>query len=66
MENLVLVIIWIGLFVGCIVVIRLFGSWMLRINDVIDELQKLNKKVDKLNNSMDTANQRILRAKGFI
>ena len=28
--------------------IRLFGAWMHRINDVIDELKKINAKLNKM------------------
>ena len=40
-------IIGLGLLVGFVILFRLFGAWMLRINEVITELKKINNKLDK-------------------
>ncbi len=47
MESL----IYIAFLIASVLIIRLFGAWMLRINDVIDlqkqilsELKKINKQ----------------------
>ncbi len=33
-----------------ILLLRLLGAWMLRINEVISELEKVNKQLRELNN----------------
>tara|TARA_Y100000766_G_C18588044_1_gene450490 strand:+ start:425 stop:577 length:153 start_codon:yes stop_codon:yes gene_type:complete len=38
----------IVIIVGTLFLIRAFGSWMLRIDDVVDQLRKVNNKLDKL------------------
>ena len=32
-----------------VLIIRLFGAWMLRINDVISELKEINRKLENRN-----------------
>lgn len=39
------------LFAGFIFVMRLIGAWMLRINEVINELQAIKELLKKQNNS---------------
>lgn len=39
------IIIWLGIGALAILAIRFFGAWMLRINDVIDELKEINKQL---------------------
>ena len=34
--------------VGVLFLTRAFGAWMLRIDEVVEQLKYLNKKVDKL------------------
>lgn len=46
MEDGGSLIVFIIMFIVIILVIRAFGAWMLRINVVIDELKKINKKLD--------------------
>ena len=41
-------IIPILIVVGVLFLIRAFGAWMLRIDEVVEQLKYLNKKVDKL------------------
>ena len=39
----------IGLFIFALIILalRLLGAWMLRINDVIDELKKVNENLNR-------------------
>ena len=41
--------ILIGLFIFALIILalRLLGAWMLRINDVIDELKKVNENLNR-------------------
>lgn len=41
-------IIPILIVVGVLFLTRAFGAWMLRIDEVVEQLKYLNKKVDKL------------------
>lgn len=34
--------------IGFFFMMRAFGAWMFRIDDVIDQLKKVNNKLDKL------------------
>lgn len=47
MINFIVVLIVIALIV---IVMRLFGAWMLRINEVISELKKTNYKLQQIIN----------------
>jgi len=38
----------IGLLILFIILTRLFGAWMLRINDVINQLKEINRKLDNI------------------
>ena len=53
--NELLVIIYIGLLVLIILVFRLLGAWMFRINDVISELRTLNRKVRKIHDDLTSS-----------
>ena len=33
--------------------VRMFGAWMFRINDVIDELKKVNSKLSKMEKQLN-------------
>ena len=46
MENL---IVTLGIIIALVFVFRLFGAWMLRINDVIRELKQINIELKKGN-----------------
>lgn len=46
--GLLSVLITIGIFLLMFFFIRIFGAWMLRINEVIAELKKINAKLDKM------------------
>ena len=37
-----------GILFGIIFFIRVFGAWMLRINEIIAELKKINTKLNKM------------------
>lgn len=50
-EFLAAVGIFLAIFLGIILIVRLFGAWMLRINEIIhlqeeilDELRKMNAR----------------------
>ena len=53
LESLYSFIIGILIFVGILLGIRLFGAWMLRINDVVSELQSINSKLNKIEKKLD-------------
>jgi uncharacterized protein (DUF3084 family) len=38
------------------VLMRLFGAWMFRINDVISELRMINTRLNKLSKQLDDKN----------
>ena len=38
---------------GFVFLIRLFGAWMLRINDVVNELEKVNRKLTNIEKKLD-------------
>jgi hypothetical protein len=46
-------IIGLALFAVLIIVMRLFGAWMLRINDVIDIQREMLQELRRLNNRQD-------------
>ena len=46
-------IIGLGIFIGIILIMRLIGAWMLRINDVVNELEKVNRKLTKIENKLN-------------
>ena len=48
-TNMEAVQILIGLFIFALIIlaIRALGAWMLRINDVIDELKKVNENLNR-------------------
>jgi len=50
MELVSYLIALISLF-GIILLMRVIGAWMLRINDVISELKEINRKIDRMNKS---------------
>jgi|TARA_B110000967_G_C18554290_1_gene396921 hypothetical protein len=43
-------IVVVFLFLG---IVRVFGAWMLRINDVVDELKKVNRKLTKIEKQLN-------------
>jgi len=44
-PELITVVIGIGFVVIAVLIVRAFGAWMFRINEVIDELKKINEKL---------------------
>lgn len=46
-------IIVLALFAALIIVMRLFGAWMLRINDIIDIQREMLKELRRLNNRQE-------------
>lgn len=48
MGGLISLGISLGIIIVIFLLVRLFGAWMLRINDVIDELKKINAKLNKM------------------
>jgi hypothetical protein len=39
------IILVVALIVGIILIVRLFGAWMLRINEIISLLQEINDRL---------------------
>ena len=52
-SSLIAFIIGLGIFIGIILIMRLIGAWMLRINDVVNELEKVNRKLTKIENKLN-------------
>jgi len=52
-PSLTFFIIGLGIFIGIILIMRLIGAWMLRINDVVNELEKVNSKLTKIEGKLD-------------
>ena len=52
-SGLVALLFGIGIFCGIILIMRLFGAWMLRINDVVSELEKVNRKLSNIEKKLD-------------
>jgi uncharacterized membrane-anchored protein YhcB (DUF1043 family) len=52
-PSLTVFIIGLGIFIGIILIMRLIGAWMLRINDVVNELEKVNSKLTKIEGKLD-------------
>jgi len=46
------ILITLVLFVVCVILLRLFGAWMLRIDEVIANQKELIKTLDRLNNNL--------------
>ena len=46
--NLLIIGISFGILFGIVLFFRLLGAWMLRINEIIAELKKINTKLDKM------------------
>ena len=52
-SGLIALLFGIGIFFGIILIMRLFGAWMLRINDVVSELEKVNRKLSNIEKKLD-------------
>ena len=52
-SGLIALLFGIGIFFGIILIMRLFGAWMLRINDVVSELEKVNRKLTNIEKKLD-------------
>ena len=52
-TALISAITLIFLILVILAVMRLFGAWMFRINDVIDELKKVNRKLTKIEKQLN-------------
>jgi len=52
-SGLIALLFGIGIFFGIILIMRLFGAWMLRINDVVDELKQVNRKLTKIEKQLN-------------
>ena len=48
MENLIIVIVVIGIPLVGVLIIRLLGAWMLRINEVIRELKEIKNELKRI------------------
>lgn len=49
-------ILGLALFIGAIVVLRIFGAWMFRINDVIKLQKEILTELKQLNSSQNNFN----------
>ena len=47
MEILIGIALVLGFTFGIVLLIRWIGAWMLRIDEVITQLRKINEKLDK-------------------
>ena len=52
-TALISAITLIFLILVVLAIMRMFGSWMFRINDVIDELKKVNRKLSKMEKQLN-------------
>ena len=52
-TALISAITLIFLILVVLAIMRLFGAWMFRINDVIDELKKVNSKLSKMEKQLN-------------
>ena len=52
-TALISAITLIFLILVVLAIMRLFGAWMFRINDVIDELKKVNRKLTKIEKQLN-------------
>jgi UPF0716 family protein affecting phage T7 exclusion len=58
--ELITFVIGIGLLVVFVLIMRAIGAWMLRINEVIEEQQKTNAWLKRLNENFVDANRKNL------
>lgn len=52
-SGLIALLLGIGIFFGIILIMRLIGAWMLRINEVVNELEKVNRKLTNIEKKLD-------------
>ena len=52
-SGLIALLLGIGIFFGIILIMRLIGAWMLRINEVVNELEKVNRKLSNIESKLD-------------
>ena len=46
-------LIVIAIIFGIFFLFRMFGAWMFRINDVVDELKQVNRKLTKIEKQLN-------------
>ena len=46
-------LIVIAIIFGMFFLVRMFGAWMFRINDVVDELKQVNRKLTKIEKQLN-------------
>jgi hypothetical protein len=44
------VVVFLLIFLGIVLVVRLFGAWMLRINEIIELQNEILEELRKMNN----------------
>lgn len=59
MEPLFSFMFIIALVIGLILIIRLFGAWMLRIDEVIKYQKLIFEELKKLNDTKDRSNENV-------
>jgi hypothetical protein len=47
MEILIGIALFLGLTIAIVLILRWIGAWMLRIDEVITQLKKINEKLNK-------------------
>ena len=52
-SGLIALLFGIGIFIGIILIMRLIGAWMLRINEVVSELEKVNRKLTNIEKKLN-------------
>tara|TARA_Y100000588_G_C14015618_1_gene821940 strand:+ start:50 stop:277 length:228 start_codon:yes stop_codon:yes gene_type:complete len=46
--SLIAFVIGLAIFIGIILIMRSIGAWMFRINEVVEQLEKINYQLNKL------------------
>lgn len=52
-KEYILTVLVLAAAIGFVLIIRILGAWMLRINDVINELKDANTRLQYLNDQVD-------------
>ncbi len=52
-SDLIVFLIGLGIFIGIVLIMRLIGAWMLRINEVVNQLEKVNRKLRNIESKLD-------------
>ena len=52
-SDLIVFLIGLGIFIGIVLIMRLIGAWVLRINEVVNQLEKVNRKLRNIESKLD-------------